>query len=91
MIQAVPMQIDMEDFRTVTESYGMQLDDDIILATFSKVCPLQFCSSLMGFTCKHTSPCFATQIGTVASPSIRCKCLSAQIQHRNEPQAACAV
>jgi hypothetical protein len=32
------MQIDTEDFRVVTESYGMQLDDDSILAIFSKVC-----------------------------------------------------
>ena len=37
------MQIDIEDFRIVTESYGMQLDDDIILATFSKVCHLATC------------------------------------------------
>jgi hypothetical protein len=31
------MQIDMEDFRVVTEGYGLQLDDDSILAIFSKV------------------------------------------------------
>ena len=31
------MQIDIEDFRVVTESYGMQLDDDSILAIFLKV------------------------------------------------------
>ncbi len=30
-------QIDVEDFRVVTESYGMQLDDDSILALFSRV------------------------------------------------------
>ena len=36
-----PMQVDIEDFRTVTESYGMQLDNDMILATFSKVCSMQ--------------------------------------------------
>lgn len=33
----LPVQIDIEDFRVVTESYGMQLDDDSILAMFSKV------------------------------------------------------
>lgn len=34
-------QIHVEDFRVVTESYGMQLDDDSILALFSRVrgCP----------------------------------------------------
>lgn len=44
MTQTLPVQIDIEDFRVVTESYGMQLDDDTILATFSKVCPMQCCS-----------------------------------------------
>lgn len=33
----VILQIDIEDFRVVTEGYGMQLDDDSILALFSKV------------------------------------------------------
>ena len=50
------MQIDIEDFRVVTESYGMQLDDDMILATFSKVCPMQCCSLLearLVNTCVH--------------------------------------
>ncbi len=47
------MQIDIEDFRIVTESYGMQLDDDMILATFSKVCPLLFSDPVVGLSC-HT-------------------------------------
>ena len=37
-MRCVPAQIDIEDFRVVTESYGMQLNDDSILAIFSKVC-----------------------------------------------------
>ena len=38
LMRCVPAQIDIEDFRVVTESYGMQLNDDSILAIFSKVC-----------------------------------------------------
>ncbi len=43
IIWASGAQIDVEDFRVVTESYGMQLDDDSILALFSqvRVLPLQ--------------------------------------------------
>ena len=37
LMRCVPAQIDIEDFRVVTESYGMQLNDDSILAIFSKV------------------------------------------------------
>ena len=33
----VPMQCYIEDFRLMTESVGMQLDDDSLLALFSKV------------------------------------------------------
>jgi len=33
-----PPQIYIEDFRVMTESVGMQLDDDSLLALFSKVC-----------------------------------------------------
>ena len=45
----VPVQVDIEDFRIVTESYGMQLDNDMILATFSKVCPMQCNSPLKAY------------------------------------------
>ena len=31
------MQISTEDFRVMTESFGMQLDDDSLLAVFQKV------------------------------------------------------
>jgi hypothetical protein len=31
------MQVNIEDFRVITESFGMQLDDDSLLALFSKV------------------------------------------------------
>lgn len=34
----MPPQIYIEDFRVMTESVGMQLDDDSLLALFSKVC-----------------------------------------------------
>lgn len=34
------MQIGIEDFRVMTESFGMQLDDDSLLALFSRVRPL---------------------------------------------------
>lgn len=37
------MQIGIEDFRVMTESFGMQLDDDSLLALFSRVSP--FCST----------------------------------------------
>jgi hypothetical protein len=33
----MPMQCYIEDFRLMTESVGMQLDDDSLLALFSKV------------------------------------------------------
>jgi hypothetical protein len=36
----VPTQCYIEDFRLMTESFGMQLDDDSLLALFSKVCGL---------------------------------------------------
>ena len=41
-MRRVPAQIDIEDFRVVTESYGMQLNDDSILAIFSKVCAIEY-------------------------------------------------
>ena len=31
------LQISTEDFRVMTESFGMQLDDDSLLAVFAKV------------------------------------------------------
>ena len=31
------LQIGIEDFRVMTESFGMQLDDDSLLALFSRV------------------------------------------------------
>lgn len=31
------LQVNIEDFRVVTESFGMQLDDDSLLALFSQV------------------------------------------------------
>ena len=34
------MQIGIEDFRVMTESFGMQLDDDSLLALFSRVSSL---------------------------------------------------
>lgn len=33
------MQIGIEDFRVMSESFGMQLDDDSLLALFSRVRP----------------------------------------------------
>ena len=36
-VRLAVIQIDIEDFRVVTESYGMQLDEDSILAIFSEV------------------------------------------------------
>ena len=41
LMGCMPAQIDIEDFRVVTESYGMQLNDDSILAVFSKVCAIE--------------------------------------------------
>jgi hypothetical protein len=32
-------QVEIEDFRVITESFGMQLDDDSLLALFSRVRP----------------------------------------------------
>ena len=57
VMRCVPAQIDIEDFRVVTESYGMQLNDDCILAIFSKVradedlLPDMLCSCQATYSC----------------------------------------
>ncbi len=40
------MQISIEDFRQMTESVGMQLDDDSLLALFSRVRTAMLCCVL---------------------------------------------
>ena len=60
------MQISIEDFRQMTESVGMQLDDDSLLALFSRVC-FQCCPRL----CEGCSVCKTLRHGhRSAAPSL---------------------
>jgi hypothetical protein len=47
-LKGVRMQIGLEDFRVATETGGMQLDDDSLLALFSKVMPQGHTLSSLG-------------------------------------------
>lgn len=58
---AYVLQIGIEDFRVMTESFGMQLDDDSLLALFSRVMTqpsailtcCKGCRSFVHCMCKH--------------------------------------